>query len=58
MNATIIHWENNINFTYKSTDDLAKHDVLAVQPASSGKQDEELRPVGIKALVGHRHPAW
>src|SRR6478735_7829677 len=34
--------------------DLAEHHVLAVQPGGEDGGDEELRPVGVRAGVGHR----
>ena len=34
--------------------DFTKHDVLAVQPGAGDSGDEELRPVGVGAGVGHR----
>ena len=41
----------------EATDDLAEHDVLAVQPASLGQQDVELGAVGVWSVIGHGNPA-
>ena len=34
-------------------DDLAEHDVLAIQPLGLGSAEEELASVGVGSSVGH-----
>ena len=37
---------------------LAEHHVLPVQPLRLGRAQEELRPVGVRARVGHGQDTW
>mmetsp|Transcript_62886 Transcript_62886/g.167235 ORF Transcript_62886/g.167235 Transcript_62886/m.167235 type:complete len:264 (+) Transcript_62886:135-926(+) len=41
----------------QALDDLAKDDVLAVEPRRGGDRDEKLRAVGVGARIGHRQQA-
>ena len=42
----------------KGSVDSPKGDISRVHPLKSAKGDEELRPVCVKAIVGHgKHPA-
>ena len=41
------------HFRVYALDDLAKHDVLSIEPLGLGGVDEELRSVGFGTGIGH-----
>lgn len=44
----------NLLYDVLALDDLAEHDVLAIEPRGDYSGDEELRAVGIAPSIGHR----
>ena len=53
MRANLLHCAHN----FETVDDLAKHDVFAVEPARLDRRNEELRAVRVGTSVGHRQQA-
>jgi len=44
----------NLIYQSRAMNDLAEHDMLAIEPTGGHGRDEELRAVGVGASIGHR----
>lgn len=55
ISASVIPASNSLNSVYNisTRDDLAKDDVLAIEPRSDSCGDEELAAVGVRAGISH-----
>ena len=52
--ASWVAESRDLIYKFLTTNDLAEHDVFAIEPTGDHGRDEELGAVGVGASIGHR----